>query len=327
MPIVLAAVVAATLGNVSHARADEDDEHPIVSTAAQISHNAAGQVVIAIRPAAQKRSGLSAELLKPVRRRVEARAYGFVLDPGPLSTLNSELATARAALDRSRAQYHRTRHLYAEHRNASQRDLQSAQASYLTDNSRFEALKQQLRDQWGSKIAELSSQARSQLVDALIERHQAIARVTVPIGKPVADDPAIAKVVVLGHERQPLGARAVYSAPTVEQKIQGQSFLLLLATRKFLVRPGIAVSAYLPLSRQTELGVIVPRSAVLRYAGKDWVYQELSGNRFVRRKIMPAEISEEGYFVTDLAPGTRVVIAGAQALLSQELKAQIRVED
>ena len=34
---------------------------------------------------------------------------------------------------------------------------------------------------------------------------------------------------------------------------------------------------------------MVPRSAVVRYAGSEWVYRELQGDRFVRVEILPAE--------------------------------------
>lgn len=322
------ALIMATLGKTFSARADEDDEHPITSSAAQVSRDAAGRLIITIGPAAQKETGLGTELLKPVVRQVEAEAYGFVLDPAPLSMLNSDLLSAQAALDPSEAQYRRTRRLYAEHKNASLRDLQSAQATYLSNKARLQALEQQLRDRWGLEIARMDPRARGALVSALIDRREAIVRVTAPIGDALVAPPRRAEVFVLGHERQPLAARAIYYAPAINPRMQGQAFLMLISTKRFPVRPGVAVSASVPASDKAEQGVIVPRSAVLRYSAREWVYQELDGERFVRREIVPTEITGEGYFVTkDLAPGMRIVVTGAQTLLSQELKAQIHVED
>jgi hypothetical protein len=328
---IVALIVAATVAALIRApgsRADEDEEKAITSYAAHVSRNAAGQVFITLRPAAQKESGLGVETLKPVVRRIEIEAYGFVLDPAPLSKLNSDLIGARAVLDASTAQYQRTRHLYAEHRNASLRDLQSAQAAYLTDKARLEALEQQLRDEWGREIAQIPAPNRAALVRALIDRDEAIARVTVPVGQALDDAPAKAEIVVLGHQDHPLAARAVYYAPTVNPRVQGQAFLLLAGTKHFPVGPGTAVAAYLPTSRRGEQGVMVPRSAVVRYAGKEWVYQELGANRFTRREIVPAQSTTAGYFVTqNLGPGMRVVVTGAQTLLSEELKAQIQPAD
>jgi hypothetical protein len=330
LPLIAgAAVIVAALATVTRARADEDEEKPITSGAAQVSRDAAGEVLIALRPATQKEIGLTTETLKRVVRPIEAEAYGFVLDPSPLSQLNSSLLSARAALDASSAQYRRSKRLYAEQKNASLRALQSAQATYLSDQARLEALEHQIRDQWGGGIAKMNPRERGELISALIERRQAIARVTAPIGEALDEAPReAARVRVLGHERQPLTARAVYSAPAVVPTMQGQTFLLLIDTGTFPVRPGTAVSAYLPTTAKAEQGVMVPRSAVVRYAGKEWVYRALDGNRFVRQEIMPAESTADGYFVTrNLAPGMRVVVTGAQTLLSQELKARIQMED
>jgi hypothetical protein len=73
---------------------------------------------------------------------------------------------------------------------------------------------------------------------------------------------------------------------------------------------------------------MVPRSAVVRFGGKEWIYRTLARDRFGRREIVPAELAPEGYFVTEnLAPGTRIVVTGAQTLLSEELKSQIQPED
>jgi hypothetical protein len=120
----------------------------------------------------------------------------------------------------------------------------------------------------------------------------------------------------------------VYEAPTISPQMQGQTFLLLIGAQDFPIRPGTALSARLPTSGKSEQGVMVPRTAVVRFDGKEWVYREFAGDHFVRRELVPVQLTAEGYFVTDnLAPGTRVVVTGAQTLLSEELKAEIQPED
>lgn len=327
--IVAAAAMTAALIRFSGARAaEEEEEKPITSSTAQVSRDAAGNVVIAIGPAAQKEIGLRTETLPAVVRAVEVEAYGFILDPAPLAKLNSDLISAQAALDASRAQYRRSQRLFAEHKNVSLRDLQTAQAAYLTDQARRDALAQQFRDTWGSEIARMDARARSEFVNALVDRREAIVRLSLPAGETLDGVPGRAAITALGHEGKPLAARAVYYAPTVDPRMQGETFLALVGTGEFQLRPGTAVSAYLPSSGRAEQGVMVPRSAVVRYGGGRWVYRKLDGGRFARSEMIPAESSSAGYFVTQsLRPGMRVVVAGAQALLSEELKAQIRPAD
>jgi hypothetical protein len=327
--LLVAVVITLALARASHPKADEGgEEKPITSTVARVSRDAAGNVEVAIGQAVQKEIGITTEILKPLTRPFEVEGYGFVLDPAPLSKLNADLTSAQAALDSSSAQYHRTRRLYAEQKNASLRDRQSAEATYLNDKARSEALEQELRDAWGGQVAQIGSRARGELVSALIERREAIARVTAPIGEALDSAPGRAEVVVIGHEQQPLLARAVYEAPTINPQMQGQAFLLLIGTKDFSIRPGTAVSARLPSSAKSEQGVMVPRAAVVRFAGKEWIYCLLAGDRFGRREIVPTELTAEGYFVTeDLAPGTPIVVTGAQTLLSEEQKAQIQPRD
>jgi hypothetical protein len=328
LSFVAAVVSIVALARAARIRADEDDEHAITSSAATITRDAAGHVLIALRPATQKAIGLTTETLAPVTHSIEAEAYGFVLDPAPLAALNANLLSARAVLDASAAQFRRSKRLYDKQKNASLRDLQTAQATYLSDQARVEALEQRIHDAWGAEIAQMTPRVRADLVSALIARRQAIARVTAPVGSALDSNVREATVRVLGHEHTPIEARAVYAAPMVDQTMQGQAFLLVIGPAGFPLRPGAAVSASLPVANKTEHGVMVPRSAVVRYAGKQWVYRALDGGRFVRREIVPAASSARGYFVTaNLAPGMRVVVTGAQTLLSQELKARIQMED
>jgi hypothetical protein len=306
------------------AREESKENKPIISGAARVSRDATGNVVIAMGAVAQKEIGITTEILEPVVLPIEVEAYGFVLDPAPLSKLNADLTGTQASLDAASTQYRRTRRLYAEQKNASLRDLQAARAAYLSDKVRVEALKQELLNDWGRRIAQIDSRARSQLIAALIDRREAIARVTAPIGAPLDNVSGRADVFVLGHEQQALHARAVYGAPTINPQMQGQTFLVLIPTGEFLVTPGTALSARLRASDQSEQGVIVPRTAVVRFAGKEWIYRELAGDRFVRREIVPAELAASGYFVTEnLPPGMRIVVGGAESLLSEELKSQI----
>ena len=327
MALIGAAVLISAAINLRRARADEDDEKPIVSNAARVSRDAAGRIVISIPPATRREIRLVTEVLTPIARPAAAEAYGVVLDPAPLSKLNSDVVVAQAALDASRAQFRRTSRLYAEQKNESLRNLQTAQAAYLADQARLEALRQQLRDGWGGEIAMAPARSRAALVGALIDRREAIARVTVPIGETFDGLPATAQVAVLGHEERAVIAKAIYFAPTADPKMQGQSFLLLVDAAGFPVRPGSAVSAALA-SGQGAHGVMAPRSAVVQYEGKEWVYQALDPDRFTRREIVAAAISTDGYFVEhELKPGMRIVVAGAQTILSEELKGQIEPED
>jgi len=65
--------------------------------------------------------------------------------------------------------------------------------------------------------------------------------------------------------------------------------------------------------RSSESKVVVPSSAVVWHEGKPWVYVQMSPNTFVRRERGNARVGE------------RVVVTGAEILLSEEIKSQIQV--
>jgi len=72
----------------------------------------------------------------------------------------------------------------------------------------------------------------------------------------------------------------------------------------------------------------VPRSAIVRFAGRTWAYAELGGDRFSRREVTPDRPTADGWFVAlGWSPGDRVVTLGAEALLSEELKSEIRISE
>ncbi len=90
--------------------------------------------------------------------------------------------------------------------------------------------------------------------------------------------------------------------------------------------PGMAVRGYVPLAQKPLTGVTIPDSAVVRQAGQGWVYIQTGDDTFTRRKVSLDHPQEGGWFVADgLAGGDRVVISGAQELLSEEQKYQIKM--
>src|SRR2546430_8307486 len=53
----------------------------------------------------------------------------------------------------------------------------------------------------------------------------------------------------------------------------------------FRSRPGAAVIAYLRAPGASQEAVAVPYAAIVRFAGKTWVYRQLADEQFSRREI------------------------------------------
>jgi|YelNatPaOPRAMG01_1025707.scaffolds.fasta_scaffold02915_12 hypothetical protein len=312
----------------THRGAADDDEEAIKTTPPSVVHRPGGEVVVRLTAAELEKAGLRTAPLQPMERTPEATAYGVILDPAPLIALNGEIASAQAALDASRAEFERAKRLHANGQNVSLKSMQAAQAKFRADQARFAQLGQQLADRWGRAIARLSPERRSEMVLGLARRQIAVARVSLPAGQTLASKPRGARVVVLGYEKHPLKTSLVSFAPSVDPSLQGETFLLELKAPDFPLVPGAAVTAYLRSGAPPEEGVILPRSAVVRFNNKAWVYVRLDANDFVRREVSLTVPLAHGWFLPDgLSPGTRVVVTGAETLLSDELGASHRVDE
>jgi hypothetical protein len=148
----------------------------------------------------------------------------------------------------------------------------------------------------------------------------ALIRVDLPLGEALKDPPVRVRVASLASPNSPVDAAVLGPAPDVDPQIQGQGFLLL--QKAGFLAPGTAIKAWLTVPGEAESGVAVPREAVLRHEAEVFVYLQTSDDTFVRRQIELERFLDTAWFVRDLKTQDKVVVVGAQQLLSEELKGQ-----
>jgi multidrug efflux pump subunit AcrA (membrane-fusion protein) len=177
-----------------------------------------------------------------------------------------------------------------------------------------------LRQQWGEALAQWLMNSAPQL-DRLVTARDVLLQITLPVGTRT-DAPAPRARV-----QSPAGAFAsatfICEAPHTDPRLQGRSFFYQADAHDSGLRPGMSVTAY--LSAPSELaGVLVPQSAIVWWQGKAWLYLQRDAEHFERREIVLDTPVDGDWFVTErIQPGQRVVVAGAQLLLSEELRAQM----
>jgi hypothetical protein len=178
------------------------------------------------------------------------------------------------------------------------------------------------------KISAMSSGERASLIDALTKRIAGIVRLSLPPGQSFLQEPTEARIAVLGYEKHLLITSSIWYAPTADPHLQGQGFLLRVGAQGFPLRPGIAVTGHLELPGTAKPGVVVPEAAIVRTGDRAWAYVQIAPTQFERRQLEVTMPAARGWFVTSgFAGGDHVVVTGAQALLSEELKSQIQVKD
>lgn len=296
-----------------------------------------GEPVITIDAETQERSGITTLALPSTPHQEQIRAYATVLDVARLTALRNNYAaakaqvrTAHAKLAMSKPAFERAKTLYEDQQALSEAQMQSAQASFLTDQANLAAAEAQVRSltatayqEWGSALGQ-SLVEESSMTTRLIERQDFLLQVTLLPNVSLPVPPATAAIETENGTR--VAITFVSPATRVDPKLQGVS-LFYTAPAESGVLPGQNVLAFLPSGKVIE-AVTIPASAVVWWQNRAWVYQRTGPETFKRVAIatdLPA--SGGGYLVKEVPPEAELVTSGAQLLLSEEFRSQIRVEE
>lgn len=309
----------------------QDSVVSVPTTLAQRVSVVNGLTILTLDADTQVLSGIRAEPLASSSHRAEVAAYGTVLDLQPFIDLRSRYMAATAAAEVARAtaaasrqESERSRTLYQDNQNISLKAYQTAQAIYQADQARATAaalevqnIRGSLRQQAGETLARWVLAARSSAFERLLKRQEVLLRVVVPLG---ANVQAPATIQIAANNNQRLSAFLVSASPQSDPSIQGNAFIYRTAAA---LASGAHLAAYLPMSRHAEQGVLIPASAIVWYGGQPWAYVQLGADRFARHAVSQQAPMNNGFFVTDgIKAEARVVISGAQLLLSEELLPQ-----
>ena len=141
----------------------------------------------------------------------------------------------------------------------------------------------------------------------------------------VQDEPADVVVPGVDDVRQ---AQPVYVPQGADPGKQTVELFYEIDNTAGGLRPGQAVSVYVPSGAQA-LEVVIPRSAILWDGmGNSWVYVRTSPVVFCRQKVEVGQAVQDNVVVRrGLNQGETVVTVGAEALYGEEFKGQIQLEE
>jgi membrane fusion protein, multidrug efflux system len=284
----------------------------------RVSHTTNGEVRITLDAETRGRVELRLAPVVATNLPPEVKGYARVLDPAPLLALWAELEPARVAADASRKEFERLRNLRAQD-NASDRALQAAEAIAVRDRLAVESLRARLVLGWGRPIAE--SAALPAEAASLAELRSALVRIDLPAGEMLPGQPKTARLLPLAAGATPIAAEFVGTATTTDPQFQGRGLLYLVRGSGLTV--GAALTGFVLTDGAALSGWLVPAEALIRHAGRNWVWVQTSADTFVRREAVIDRTCGGAYFVTKgFTAGEQVVTVGAQQLLSEELKGQ-----
>ena len=340
----MAAVIAVLLWAVVYFARDElglaedrSEEEVVAESAAAAK---AGFAAVRVPRESQAASGLGVRGLQPVRLQASAEISGVVVDLQPLFDLRARYLTAagqaralRAAATNSADEYRRVKGLFEDDRNVSERVVVAAEAQSRSDQARLAAADQSaaaildaLRAEWGATLAGWAVGPDQGPLKGLAEQREVLVQFTFPDELRDQAGRVTVGVVSVAGRGNPRPARFVSPAPRTDPTLRGATYFY--SANADGLRVGMRVVGRVGLDGGSRDGVIVPSSAVVWHGGKPWVYVKGEGDTFVRKEVSAAEAVPEGWFdAAHFAPGDEVVVKGAQLLLSEELRFQIRNEN
>ena len=247
----------------------------------------------------------------------DVKAFGRVLDPAPLATLLTDIEAARAAMDASAKEFQRLKSLNAQDNNASARAVESAAAALQRDRAALDAAQTRLLAGWGKALT--GRKDLSALAHSLVAQEAALIRVDFLAGETLPPEPRRVRVAPLPGDEAPRDTVVVGPAPVADAQAQGAALLVLL--RAPAPAPGAALLVWVSGGTGARQGLRLPRSAMVRHGGQAFVFVAVSEDAFERRRVELAPPQTDGVIVTGgLKADDRVVVTGAQQLLSEELK-------
>ena len=331
----VAAILAFSAWHLTQGREEAAESKPEQPTGAPASSGKAGEQVVVLDQATEMKSGVAAAPLQPISYHRQLQAYGVVLPLQGLIDLRNSIETARsqwekaaAMLETSRREYERLKVLHADDRNVSDKALQTAEAAWKADEANvraaraaLNAIEQNARQQWGGVLAKAASDG-SPLFKRLAEQQEVLLQITAPSGVHIPQPPRTAGIR-LADEAEAFGAASLISpAPRTDARLQGTSYFYSAAAPSLL--PGMNVTAYLPYGEKTQC-VVIPASAVVWWQGKAWIYVQEGAQHYARQEIPTDNPIEDGWFASkEFKTGEKIVVTGAQMLLSQEFRSQIQ---
>ena len=314
---------------VSLAYADDDDK-PVTQLP---GFTRTGTVFLDAK--VQLLSGLQTIILTPVSQRAEFSTYGLAVNIQPLIELRrryllalTEQGGAMGRFKQAEQNSKRQLDLYREGA-ASKRNLQVQQAQWQTDKALLDASGVQGKSivdesllNWGRKLTEWALSTDADQLQAFLSGSKTLLQITLPVNKRLANTIKSIKVEASGNRSAAINAELISAALHTDNLAQGESYFFQADGSH--IRTGMRVVAWIPEQGENRIGVNIPESALIWYLDQAFVYIKTADEQFHRRRIEQFSATADGYFVgNSIKPGEFLVTAGAQMLLSEELKGQI----
>ncbi len=301
--------------------AEAQAEAPVLAPS-RVERGPNGDVVLRFDAATQARLGIITTNLQAGSFVPEVTAPARVLDTAGLTSTLNQLRSAEIASAAAKADFERKKKLFDSGQNAAASAVELAEAAMKQQQLATVSARQSLFTGWGMQLA--TNENIADLANALLRREAALVRVDLPLTERTSVLPQHVALSA-GFAATRIVAEVLGPAPTTDSVVPGHSFLCLVTTNAAQFTPGSTLIARVATGGGTN-GVVMPRDAIVRHLGVAWTYTKTGADTFARRSVSLEFEHPDGWLLNGEWTEP-VVIAGAQSLLSEELKGGIQMKD
>jgi len=262
----------------------------------------------------QAQAGIRIAPVTAARSTAARSGFARAIDLSPLAALASDAETARAAVAASQKEVTRLTALTAQDQSAAPKDLEAAQAQLVSDRSKLTLACQKIGLDFGAGLMRVGCDGITGLARDAAQGRAALVRIDMTEGLPPSGG-----TLTIGEGTDAAVAQILGPAANADPQLQAAGMLALV---RGPAAARLAVGRVLPvhLAAGASTGVLVPRSALVRADGGQFVYRALGGGRFARVALDGGAPLDSGWFFAGsaLKPGDPIVVSGATTLLGLE---------
>ena len=247
--------------------------------------------------------------------RSERAGFARIVDPLPFVDSVGVRTAAQRTSELAETERRRVEGLNARDRNASQREVETAGLAAVRAAVDLRGTTARVVAVWGAAAA--ARDDLDDLADRLASGSVAIARFDLPAGAPGVA-PADLRLATTGRAGGALATVPIGAAPVADPLTQGFGYLLLV--QRDAPPTGTVLAAR--VESAPIRGIFLPESAVVWADGEPAAFVASPSGTFERRTVSRLGSLPGGWLVgSEIAVGERVVVRGAQQLLSREILA------
>jgi hypothetical protein len=299
-----------------------------------------GISIVTISPEVQNNSGIQTAKIRAANYTGEIKSFGNVVGIDSLIdaktqylNLRSEMSVIQSTSSHNLQQYQRLKTLNTDDKNVSDRAVQESLALVNADKAKIQGLELQVKNllsnmklKWGESLTNLITEDKLPAhLQGLMNRKYVLVQASLPINTPTPEIGSIIQITPINENIQPIPA--TYISPATQSDASGLGKTYYYSAPADLLRIGMRVNVQATAKAPTSNGVVIPNSAVVWYAGTPWIYLKQGKQQFLRKPISTDTEVDSGWFNQNISTDSEIVTRGAQLLLSEEFKYQIKNEN